>query len=341
MKKNPISDTRRASASNHRTSVLRCGPLLAVFCMCSLSCYGVIAIGGTSGTGLRSGPITEFGSIFVGGIEWDITGLPIDFDGEEGDEGQLRKGMVVRVQGMLDAASSTGVADSVTFDASTEGVIEADPEDVIAGVTKRIDILGQIVIIDQLKTEFSDGASFDGLVKDDVVEVSGLLDNGVIRATWVGLIGQFVPFATEAELRGLVSNLDANPDGSGLFDIGDVTVRYLAGTRFDDLNASDLVDGLFVEARGVLRTIDELDADRIELETEGLGTEDAEDAEITGFVSGFTALDQPFQVSGVTIDAGMAEVDPPDAVLANGVEVEVKGELVMGVLTADRIEIED
>jgi len=314
---------------------------LVASCLLNVSCLPSVAVGGTSGTGISTGPITAFGSIFVNGVEWDISGVEIDFDDGVGDESLLRVGMVVEVRGTLDSATATGVAEVVIFDDSIEGVIEDDPVDVVPGVTRQFVVLGQTISIDATSTAFSGGASFDGLAKDDVVEVSGLLDGGVIRATWLDKRGTFVPFTTEAELRGAVANASANPDGSGIFDLGNVTVRYGPDVNFDGMTAADLVDGAWVEARGVLRTIDELDADEIELETEGLAVENADDIEITGFVSGFTALDQPFSVNGVPVDATGAVIDPPAAVIANGVEVEVEGALVAGVVIAEEISVED
>jgi len=302
-----------------------------------------VAGGGTSGTGLSRGPITAFGSAFVTEIEWELEDAELELDGLPASEGDLRLGMVVRIEGDVSNDGLRGTAKRLVFDDSVEGVISDDPVDVVPGVERQFTVLGLTVVIHASNTHYDDGASFDALAKNDVVEVSGLQDDGgKIRATRVELKGAFQPDVSRAELRGTVEDLVKNIDGSGMFDLGPVVVRYTPATDFDDgLTRESLAEGLFVEAEGTLRSSSELDASEIEFEDEGFEIEDAEDVKVRGFVSGFTSIDDPFEVSGMAINGSAARLEPSNLVIVNGLEVEVGGALVEGVLVAREIESED
>jgi hypothetical protein len=298
--------------------------------------------GGMSGTGVSQGSIDSFGSIFVNGVEWDLDRARVEFDGVPVDEADLRLGMVVRVRGDLDDGGLTGRARSVDYDEVLEGPIENAPVLVLPGGTeKTFDVLGRRVSVDAGSTAFGGGASFAGLAQDDVLEISGFVDDGgVLRATRVELEG-FFPAVDEVELRGTVSNLMKNPDGSGLFDLGTIMVRYAASTDFEDVSRNELAVGDFVEVDGTLSLAgDEIGAMKIELEEEGLGISDADEAEIEGFVSDFVSVSD-FRVAGTAVDASGATFEPPGLVLADGMRVEVEGALVGGVLVADEVESED
>jgi hypothetical protein len=316
---------------------------IALFCACSGGGGGGLADnGGMSGTGISQGAVTAFGSVFVNGVEWDLTSSTIRIDGAPAIETDLRLGMIVRISGDLAPTGTTGTAIDIVFDDTVEGPIENDP---VAsspdGLEMSFSTLGTLIIMNEETTAFDGGASFAGLRADDVVEVSGFVDDiGVVRATRIRLVGVF-PANSNAELRGLVSDLVKNPDGSGDFSIGTILVHYVASTDFSDLTRQSLANGDFIEAKGTLRIAgNELDADEIELEIQGLGSGSIDDAEIEGFVSNFVS-NGSFEVSGTLVDASAAVFDPPDFVLTNGARVEVEGRLENGVLLADSVEDED
>ncbi len=317
------------------------GLLLCAIAWAFLSCSGggnLADNGGMSGTGISQGAISAFGSIFVNGVEWDVDDAEIEIDGRRGSQTDLRVGMVVRVEGDR-AGGASGTALSVVFDDALEGPIADDPVDVNpSGKRKQFSVLGIPVIVDIEHTHFGGGANFDNLVRDQVVEISGFaLGNGTIRATRLELRGSF-PDRSEAELRGRVSNLFKGPNGSGVFDLGSVFVRYDGTTTFEDGTRAELANGVLVEVEGNLRVSgDELDAARIELEDEGFGDEDFDDVEVEGFVTGFVS-NASFVVAGVPVDATTAEFEPASLVLADGVQVEVEGRLEAGVLVADKVE---
>jgi hypothetical protein len=318
--------------------------LLFIGGLAMLACSGggggsVLAEGGMSGTGISQGSISSFGSIFVNGVEWDLSSASIELDGVGATEADLRLGMVVRVEGEYDSGNLTGSADRVVFDDSIEGPLENDPVETVPDLVKQFVVLGQTVFMNAETTVFENGASFAALQQDDVVEVSGFVDPaGAIQATRIELKGQF-PGDDQAELRGLVDNLVTNPNGTGMFDLGPIVVHYAASTTFKDVTRATLMDGHLVEVEGVLRANgDEIDALEVELETAGLGSGDADRVELEGIVSNCVPND--FCVAGTPVDASGASFDPVGFMPVAGDEVEVEGTLVAGVIVADLVEDE-
>lgn len=335
---------------------LRAHGLLRVLCIglaswalaCGAAGGGSVAdTGGVSGTGISQGSISAFGSIFVNGVEWDLNGATIRIDDAPASESDLRIGMVVRVEGDFGDDGLTGSALSVDFDAEITGPIATDPVPTPGLPTqKTFEVLGQTIRVDEGTTVFDDGASFATLARDQVVQVSGFVDElGVIRATRVELEGVVPPNGeVEVELRGTVSNLvtNPNPDDTGIFDLGPITVRFDATTSFSDVTPETLVNGNRVEVEGLLRmgTGDQVDAVEIKLEDGGFGDDDLEQAELEGIVTDFVSL-ADFRVAGIPIDASNAILDPATATIADGSLVEIEGKLENGVLIASRVELED
>lgn len=299
------------------------------------------ANGGIGGSGFSEGPITEFGSIFVNGIEWFIDDSEIEVDGISGSESDLRIGMVVRVEGEIDRERGTGEATRVFFDDDLEGPVESILEIGTAGLEKELQVLGQRVRIHADDTRFTSdeggnpGFGFDTIAVDDLVEVSGLIDgDGVIRATHVEFEGRLVLGSSEVELRGEVENYN----GSDRFEIGSVLVRIDANTEIEDLPAGGLANGVFVEVEGILIAASEIRAE--EIEGEDRFDDDFDDFSITGFVSDFVDVSN-FKVAGYAVDASGAEFENGSVdLLDNGVRIEVEGRFVEGVLIASEIEFE-
>jgi len=304
----------------------------------------VAATGGMSGTGISQGSIDSFGSIFVNGVEWEIGSAEIEIDDAIGAEGDLRVGMVVRVRGDLDAGGTSGIATSVDYDDDLEGPIEDVPIFVTPGGTeKSFTILGRTVIVDEFDTRFDGGTSFASITQLDVVEVSGFVDGaGNVRAARIEWKGQF-PADLGVELEGVVANLAMNGDGTGLFEIGSVTVEYRGTTVFSGFTESDLVNGGVVEVKGQLVAggFDRIDAAEIELEDEVLADEDAEDVELEGIVSGFVSFSEEFKIAGFRVDASGPSFESSGTIIMDGDLVEVDGSLVAGVIIAESIELED
>ena len=291
--------------------------------------------GGIGGTGISQGTITAFGSIFVNGVEWELDRADIELDGAVASETDLRIGMRVRVIGDFSGDGRTGSAASVRFDDSVEGPIAGLPVLTSPGGSeKSFTILGQTILVDEFDTVFADGAAFASLAMDQILEVSGFGDGPTtIRASRVSLRGVF-PGIRAVNLSGSVLNLLKNPDGSGIFEISGITIRYLATTSLEGLDRDSLDNGVFVDVAGDLRASGtELDADEIEREDESFGVADLEDIEVEGVVSSFVSLGD-FELDGSPVDASSATLDPPGLVVADGAFIEVEGRLESGVIVA-------
>jgi len=314
---------------------------------------GPSAEGGIGGSGISTGPITAFGSIFVNDIEWFIDESEIEFDEEMGGEDDLRIGMVVRVEGEINREDGIGHATRVFFDDEIEGPIESISDVGLDGLIKDLVVLGQIVRIEAGVTHFDvdidvddddenddSDFGFDTIAEGDVIEVSGLIDHaGRIRATYIELEG-FVQFGvTEIEFRGTISGFD---EGGSSFMIGPVTVNFDptgVATDLSDLPGG-VQDDIYVEVEGRLTAAREVEASEIELEDEFDHHEDEDEVSLTGFVQSFMGIDD-FFVGQQAVDASGAEFENGNAsMLEDGTLVEVDGEIVDGVLIADEIEFE-
>jgi hypothetical protein len=308
--------------------------LLLLAFLAALACSPgsfVLAGGGIGGTGLSQGPITGFGSIFVTGVEWDLSEAQITIGGAPASEADLRLGMIVTVEGEFDESGLGGSAVSVVFDADITGPIAAIVPDVADPDVARLSVLDQTVVVENGVTDFED-TTFATLMLNDVIEVSGFADGAEIRATRVEWKGTF-PGVDQVELEGLVENLSGNT-----FMIGSVEITWDAG----DLSGfSSGVPGGFVEVEGTLtgQAPDRIQASHIE--PVGSLPEDADDAEIEGIVSDFTPGNlASFKVAGQRVDARGAEFEGGSASdLDNGVRVEVEGEIAGGVFFADEVQL--
>jgi hypothetical protein len=190
-----------------------------------LACLFIIVGDGTSeagiqGSGFRSksaGRITQFGSIFVNGVEYDISAARILIDGEPGSESRLRVGQVVTVEGEVNAAGTAGDATDVTFSSDVRGPIAqvnlADGSLVILG--QRIRILGDTIL---------DGLPFGsilGLVPGIQVQVSGFPNaSGELVASRIDVV---LGGPANARIKGVVQGLDTTAQ---TFRINTQTVSY-------------------------------------------------------------------------------------------------------------------
>lgn len=307
---------------------------------CSSDGGGLADSGGMSGTGVSQGAVSSFGSVFVNGVRWDLSSATIEIDGVVASESDLRVGMVVRVEGDFAAGNSDGTATRVTFEDVLEGPIEDAPIETVPGMIKTFTILGQTVAVDALETIFDDGAAFASLAADDVLEVSGFSDGaGGVQASRVSLRGTF-PGDDDVDLIATVSNLVVNPDGSGMFDLGPIVVRFTQATPFTDVTRATLMNGDRVKVEGALLSRTEIDATEVELEDDGLGAGDLERVELEGFATACPES-MDFCVAGVPVDTSMATFDPVTYEPMIGDRVEVEGPLVSGTLEATRVESED
>ncbi|OGI49201.1 MAG: hypothetical protein A2151_06725 [Candidatus Muproteobacteria bacterium RBG_16_65_34] len=313
--------------------------------------------GASAGTSVSYGPVTDFGSVWVNGVEFATTNSSVTVDNsampdDAHDAGPdhhrgLKRGMVVRVEGSFDSDGVTGTATRVTYRSNLMGPITK----ISAHASGRVLTLvaaGQTVLIDSqtwvATPTMADmqgvAAAAGALATGNVVAVSGLPEaTGAIRATRVektsDTLAAYVAYGGEIEAKGTIRNI-----GAASFNIGNLTVRYAAGTTA--LPTEGLRDGQPVEAKGASfdASTNTLVATRITPDADTLGVTDAGKVEIEGFVSAVTSRD-----IGVLFTVGTQPVkttpstnfEPAGGEIITGARLEVEGVLTGGTLTATKI----
>ena len=297
------------------------------------SCGGggssTVAEGGIGGTGVSVGRITEFGSIFVNGIEYETDSTTFTIDNTSGTESDLAIGMVVRVSGSKDETTASGTAVSVDYNSLVTGPVDS----VFNTTTDELGVMGQTVIVNS-DTVFEGSAtkpSLSDLAIDDIVEVSGFSDgdSGRILATRIEL----KTGTSRYEIIGNVTGISGTS-----FQIGGLTIQ--AGML------SIPAAGTLVEAEGNAPLVGgELIADDISTVGNGDGTvgDDGDEIEIEGQVTvDFDAGTNRFTLNGqvVEIVSGASIEGGTTADLLIGRVVEVEGVMDNDILLADEIELE-
>jgi hypothetical protein len=302
----------------------------AIFMISLVSCGGggTIASGGSGGTGISTGSISGFGSIFVNGIEFDINGSTTLFrDGiQTFNEDDFELGEVVIIEGTIDTASRTGIATSVTYDEILTGPVttaqSADP------ATQPLEVLGQTVRT-LPSTVFS--ADIATMTPGEFVEVSGYYNaDQEIVATSIKVVG-----ATTIEAKLFVDSVDvaASPDE---LDSNELTVLLTDLSHVSPADmvqvtaASNALSGTTLTASSVTVIMSDNLAQGTAIELEGI---------ITTYLSA-----NHFFVNGieVTTDGGTIIVNPAGIPITLNTRVEVEGVInSSGVLPADVLEVED
>jgi hypothetical protein len=291
-------------------------------------------VAGIGGTGVTAaGTITGFGSIFVNGVEFDTSNSSFDVDdNSSATETDLSLGMFVTVTGTLDISGTTGTATTVVFDDEIQGPISAidpggpDPDN----LTKTLIVFGISILADRATTVFED-VTFDNLAVNDVIEVSGFVDSTtVLHATRIEKKDDFVAGSSEVELKGIVSGLSGTT-----FTLGSFTVDFSGPVDLSDVPGGVIANGMQVEVKGTL-TGTTISASRIEEEDDLFG-DDEDKVSLEGLITNYVS-DSNFQIAGQLVDASGATFEPATLTLGNGVEVEVEGPIVNGILQASEVE---
>ncbi len=288
--------------------------------------------GGIGRTGIAMGPIANFGSIIVNGVQYNTDSATFTVNDASGTQGDLKVGQVVVVSGTIDDNGTTGTADSVFFDDNVKGPVQS-----IDSANNQLVVLGQTVLV-SADTSFDDNISppsLAGLDVDDIVEVSGLVNaDGAISATRI----EMKPAGTQFEVHGIVSLHDA---ANSRFNLNALVVDYSNAT-LDNFPGGQITNGDPVEAKGMmLGGAGELVATEVELENPLADGQDGDRLEIEGFITRFASASD-FDVSGfpVTTDGGTVYEGGDAGDLGLNIKVEVEGDLnANGVLVADKVDI--
>ncbi len=282
---------------------------------------------GIQGSGFHQwvayGPITAFGSIFVEGVEYDISNALVTVDGKPASQSQLQIGQIVTVEGVQHGA--TGTAASVSFTGDVIGPI--------AGVditTGSITVLGQTVRVDN-GTTFGAGfqpAGLAALHPGLAVEVSAFADAaGILHASRVDL----QPGGTALQVKGAIEALDPTAQ---TFRINDLTIDYSGVKAHDALSNGNTatVQALEAPSGNVMY------ATQVQVSS-GIGGAANQQGEMEGLITSMASA-QAFTVADqqVRIDSSTQVVLHGQA-LAPDLAVRVHGTFTAsGVLLADQIE---
>jgi hypothetical protein len=176
--------------------------------------------GGTGGTGISTGSVSGFGSVVVNDVHFhtdnEVAPGFLTKKISNGADNSRRMDRDVFAVGMI-VAVRHGTGDNnarvIEYRDNLRGPIAV----LASGGDNIVEILGQTVVV-------GDAAIYASLKRDDIVEVSGFVDNaGRIRATYIYPVPPpLPPHAQEFEVKGFVSGstlsgfrLGPLPDGSG------------------------------------------------------------------------------------------------------------------------------
>ena len=303
---------------------------------------GGSGLAGVGGSGyVSSGSITGFGSVFVNGVEFETdTATTFNVDGVSGTQDDLAIGMIVKVDGNINADGISGTATSISFDDQLQGPV-ASLGLVVEG-KRSFTVLGTTVIIDSGTTIFDVSDSlpidtvfgFDTILDSNNVEISGFYNStGVLLATRVELEdATFTAGSSIVEVKGIIKNLTDTT-----FELGTLTIDA-STANLDDLPGG-LVNDQLVEVKGTFDVANNtISATRVEAEDESIA--DTHKFELEGLISNYVD-NTNFNIGGVNINASNAVFKPATLVLANDLHIEAEGAIVNGVLVATEIELDD
>ncbi len=333
----------------HGIRALLAGALALLLSSCG-GAGGQLAGGGIGGTGISSGPITAFGSIVVGGVEYELgPDTQVFRDGRQATQADLALGMVVTVEGSIGTGPNAkgyvpGQATRVDYASDLAGPVEA--VDATAGTLRVLGVevrLSPATVLEPAGLQLQPG---------DWVEVSGLSDGtGVLQATRIEKKEKQGP--AEQELRGLVQGLD---EPTLTFRLRGVLVSYATANLQGQLR-----EGMAVKVYGSYQAGDatspstflatRIEADEAHVKAraeERLGRGDGE-AELEGLLAGLAGKPGQagcaFQLDGLAVDCKGARLEDEHGFgLAEGAWVEVEGTLTADaqgqpLLEAEKVEV--
>jgi len=262
--------------------------------------------GGSTGTGFVAfGDISDFGSIFVNGIEFFTNNASITINGVPNrPESDLRVGMVLKVTGGVNSNGTTGNAATVDYQADAIGLVDSQPIPGLVG--GNFSVLGQAVSTDA-RTVFSGVIGFEALNQGDFVEVSGF-------QTPSGLLARRVEKKTSfptVQVKGTAAN--ATPTG---YSVGALTVDYSIAIR-KNVPASGIANGQLVVANGPTPVNGVLTATSVEIVNQSVSGN--QNGSYSGLVDAYSG-GSTFVVNGLTLTltSNTQFVNGNRAALANG-----------------------
>jgi hypothetical protein len=294
-------------------------------------------------SGVSSGTITQTGSIFVNGIEFDTQGATLIMDGNTStigtDDSVLKVGMQVEVQADFSEQGPTGKANQIKVKNMVLGPI--DEVQSLDPTVKSLQVLGQTVLVDSTSTRLEGGLTFAALAAGPVVKVQGLpRADGSILASYIEQIAPdlstFLDDPTHSlQVKGPVSNL-----ADTTFNIYALTVDASGITPLPGGLANNVT--VEVKGRSYVPETTTLTASSIEVLSAGLGMKDTDLAQVEGYITALDTAYKTFVVEGQTVHyVNATMVGGIEADLGIDVKIEAEGALVNGILEATKINFKD
>jgi len=298
------------------------------------------------------GMITGFGSVYVNGVEFDTNGASYEVDdASASDDSALAVGMVVKVQGSVNADGLTGSANSVSYDDEIEGIVEELATDADDLSVKTFSIMSTVVRVNENSTNF-DGEddpdfSFETIMNGDNVEVSGEYDGDILIATYVEKQDSA---DDDFEAKGTVTEYDDDDSFVLVLKNGStLDVTLAAGAEIPSVG---IVNEQYVEVEGTIPDPEgfpySILATKVELEDKDhFGDDDDDEVEVKGMLN-YNADTEAWSVRDVTIAFGDNTEYKPASLMdsiadgsAAGLTVEVEGSYLDEILQVEEIELEE
>jgi hypothetical protein len=295
------------------------------------SCGGTggnqVADGGIGGTGITQGRVTNFGSIFVNGIEFNTDNANFIVNDLEATQSDLAIGMVVSINGDSDASNATGNAVYITYDSLIEGVVTGNN----ITNTGALEVMNQTVSVndDTVYVNRIDNTPLENLPLNSEVEISGFTNgSGTILATRIE-VTSLAWSGGKLEISGVINALSGNQ-----FQIGGLTI---------DASSIETIpsEGTFVEVEGDRFIGDLFVANAIEIEGDGdqIVAKDGHEVEIEGQITQTLNAQDLFALNGQVIDASSTPLSGAIDQLTEGRIAKVKGIMNSDILLAESIEL--
>lgn len=263
---------------------------LAFSLACGSSGGGIagVSIEGTgtgSGTSIQaSGEITQIGSIFVGGHKFKTDSALVRFDDRDDLHTNLNLGMNVSVSGnLIEGSDNIFLATEVVFNSHIAGKIES-----YTTSSNILTLKGTQVFL-STNTHFAEDLSFDQLVKDSYIKVSGIYrdDLSQLDATFIGKAKDGDDFKRDRDhhhptyttgrsyilhgkIRNKISSTEFNIDNKKIIMTNDTTVTG---------KTKEVSNGYEVHAKGIATSSDSMELTSIFIE--GEDHDEIEEKEVT------------------------------------------------------------
>ena len=291
--------------------------------------------GGIGGSGVIStGTITELGSIWVNGVEFDTHDAAVYVNGERtgtGDQGvaeNLSPGRVVSVIGTL-GQEGLGEAGAVHYFPTSVGPVLAVDQ---IGDDFIFYLPGQEILANS--QTLVNGVSLESIEIDNLIEVSGLIDDrGVIQATYILRKAESAGAADLLSLTGVIGN---NNKPSKTLRINSLTVDYKDAELLD--SSASIENGAWIYISGRFHDGNPVFQAEMIRPFNRIGDNAGKDIEIEGIVGG-DPLGNRFRVEGHLIEftAETRFRNGTEAEIQPGSIVEVEGFSRNGILMAEQI----